>query len=190
MNRQAFIDRLRLGLSGLPPAAIKDAVADYETHFAEGAAAGRTEEEVAQALGDPARLARELRAESGLKKWEEQRNPTSAAGAIFAVLGLGAIDILILLPIALPLFGTVLGFLVAGIAIFFAGGIILVVGPLMGAPGGVAAAILMGIGFMGLGLFMSGLMAVLTKWLIDATVWYARLHYRVLKPAIDNQVQA
>ena len=40
---------------------------------------------------------------------------------------------------------------------------------------------------MGLGLFMGGLMAVLTKWLIDATVWYARLHYRVLKPALDNQ---
>ena len=67
MNRQAFIDRLRLGLSGLPAAAINEAVADYEAHFAEGAAAGRTEEEVAAALGDPARLARELRAEIGLK---------------------------------------------------------------------------------------------------------------------------
>ena len=50
MNRQAFIDRLRLGLSGLPAAAINEAVADYEAHFAEGAAAGRTEEEVAAAL--------------------------------------------------------------------------------------------------------------------------------------------
>ena len=38
-----------------------------------------------------------------------------------------------------------------------------------------------------LGLFMGGLMAVLTKCLIDATVWYARLHYRVLKPALDPQ---
>ena len=81
MNRQAFIDRLRLGLSGLPAQAVNEAVADYETHFAEGAAAGRTEDEVAAALGDPARLARELRAEIGLKKWEETRNPTSAAGA-------------------------------------------------------------------------------------------------------------
>ena len=39
MNRQAFIDRLRLGLSGLPPKAIAEAVADYETHFTEGLAA-------------------------------------------------------------------------------------------------------------------------------------------------------
>ena len=185
MNRQAFIDRLRLGLSGLPPAAIKDAVADYETHFAEGAAAGRTEEEVAEALGDPARLARELRAESGLKKWEEQRNPTSAAGAIFAVLGLGAIDILILLPLVLPVFGTVLTFLIGGVGVFIAGGGVMVVGPFLGLPGGVLAAILMGIGLMGLGIFMVAAMAILTKWLIDATIWYARLHYRVVKPALE-----
>ena len=46
-----------------------------------------------------------------------------------------------------------------------------------------------GVGLMGLGLFMGGLMALLTKWLIDATVWYARLHYRVLKPALAPQYQ-
>ena len=190
MNRQAFIDRLRLGLSGLPPAAIQDAVADYETHFAEGVAAGRTEEEVAQALGDPSRLARELRAEVGLKKWEEQRNPTSAAGAIFAVLGLGAIDILILLPIVFPVFGAVLSVLISGVFVFLAGGFVLVAGPFFGLPGGILASILMGVGLMGLGLFMGGLMALLTKWLIDATVWYARLHYRVVKPALEPQSQA
>ena len=47
------------------------------------------------------------------------------------------------------------------------------------------AAALLGVGLMGLGIFMTGTMALLTKWLIDATVWYARLHYRVLKPALD-----
>ena len=26
-----------------------------------------------------------------------------------------------------------------------------------------------------------------TLWLIDATVWYARLHYRVVKPALEPQ---
>ena len=36
MTRQGFIDRLRLGLSGLPPQAIQEIVADYEAHFTEG----------------------------------------------------------------------------------------------------------------------------------------------------------
>ena len=154
--------RLRRGLVGMPTSAAADIASDYEIHFEDGAAAGRSEAEVAAALGDPDRLARELRAEAGAQRWHQEQNPSSAAGAIFGLIGLGAIDILILLPI---------------------------VGPFFGAPGGVLAAILMGVGLMGLGLFMGGLMALLTKWLIDATVWYARLHYRVLKPALAPQYQ-
>src|SRR6186997_2417243 len=95
MTRQAFLARLRDGLRGLPPRAVSDIMADYEAHFAEGEAHGRSEAEVAAALGEPGRLARELRAEVGLRRWEEERNPSAAAGAIFAVLGLGALDVLI-----------------------------------------------------------------------------------------------
>ncbi|GLS00508.1 membrane protein [Brevundimonas denitrificans] len=190
MTRAEFMGRLRRGLVGMPAAAADEIAADYEIHFEDGAAAGRSEAEVAAALGDPDRLARELRAEAGAQRWHQEQNPSAAAGAIFGLIGLGAIDILILLPIVFPVFGAVLAVLVSGVAIFLAGGAVLVAGPFLGAPGGVLAAILMGVGLMGLGLFMGGLMAVLTKWLIDATVWYARLHYRVLKPALDNQPQA
>ena len=190
MTRAEFIDRLKEGLVGLPTATANDIIADYQTHFDDGIAAGRTEAEVASALGDPVRLARELKAEAGIQRWHQEKNPSAAASAVFAVLGLGAIDILILLPIVFPVFGALLAMLLSGVGVFLAGGVVLVVGPFLGAPGGVLAAILMGVGLMGLGLFMGGLMAVLTKWLIDATIWYARLHYRVLKPALDNQPQA
>ena len=60
MTRQAFLDRLRAGLRGLPTSAINDIVADYQAHFAEGVAAGRTEAEIAAALGEPDRVIREL----------------------------------------------------------------------------------------------------------------------------------
>jgi uncharacterized membrane protein len=179
--------RLRRGLVGMPTATAADIASDYETHFEDGAAAGRTEAEVAAALGDPGRLARELRAEAGARRWDQEQNPSAAAGAVFGLIGLGALDILILLPLVLPIFGTVLSVLICGVFIFIAGGFVVVVGPFFGGPGGVLAAILAGVGLMGLGLFMGGLMAVLTKWLIDATVWYARLHYRVLKPALEPQ---
>jgi len=187
MNRAEFLARLRRGLVGLPAAAANEIVADYEAHFADGAAAGRSEAEVAEALGDPDRLARELKAEAGAQRWRQEPSASSAAGAVFGILGLGAIDILILLPIALPVFGTVLSILVAGVAVFIAGGFVLVAGPFLGAPGGAAAAALLGVGLMGMGIFMVGVMALLIKWLIDATVWYARLHYRVIKPALEPQ---
>ena len=57
MTRDQFIARLRSGLAGMSPEAIDDIVSDYETHFAEGIASGRTEDQVADALGDPDRLA-------------------------------------------------------------------------------------------------------------------------------------
>ena len=46
-----------------------------------GIAAGRTEAEVASALGDPVRLARELKAEAGIQRWHQEKNPSAAAGA-------------------------------------------------------------------------------------------------------------
>ncbi len=190
MTRAEFMARLKRGLIGLPTTTAVDIANDYESHFEDGAAAGRSEAEVAAALGDPDRLARELRAEAGVMRWKQEQSASSAASAVFAILGLGAIDILILLPIVLPVLGAVLSVLVTGIVIFFGGGFVLVAGPFMGAPGGPAAAVLLGVGLMGLGLAMGAAMALLTKWLVDATVWYARLHYRVLKPALEPQSQA
>ncbi|MDP3852498.1 DUF1700 domain-containing protein [Phenylobacterium sp.] len=187
MTRQAFIDRLRLGLSGMPPQAIAETIADYETHFAEGLAAGRTEEEIGEALGDPARLARELRAEIGLKKWEEQRNPSAAAGAIFAVLGLGAIDVLILLPILMTVAGTLFGLIIGAVAVFFAGGFVFAVGPFLEPPGGTAAALLAGIGLMALASSVGAVLTLVVIGFVNALVWYGRLHYRLLKPAIEPQ---
>ena len=99
MTRTDFMIRLKRGLGGLPLKTQDEILADYDAHFDAGAEAGRSEAEVAAALGDPDRLARELRVEGGARRWEAERNPSSAAAAVFAVLGLGAIDIIILLPI-------------------------------------------------------------------------------------------
>jgi uncharacterized membrane protein len=89
MTRAEFMGRLRRGLVGMPAAAAADIAADYEIHFEDGLAAGRSEAEVASALGDPDRLARELRAEAGAQRWHQEKNPSAAVAAIFAVLGLG-----------------------------------------------------------------------------------------------------
>jgi uncharacterized membrane protein len=185
MTRQAFLTRLREGLRGLPPSLINDIVSDYENHFAEGHAAGRSEEEVAAALGDPGRLARELRAEHGLKRWEEERSASAGAGAVFAVLGLGAIDLLILLPILMGVGGTLFGLGVACVAVFFAGGVVFAAGPFAGVPGGTAAAVLAGVGLMAGAACAGAVLTLVTIGLINALVWYGRLHYRLLKPALE-----
>lgn len=190
MTRAEFLARLRRGLVGLPAATAAEISADYESHFDDGVAAGRSEAEIAQALGNPDRLARELKAEAGIQRWRQEQNPSAAAGAVLAVLGLGAIDILFLLPFLMGVLGAMFGFLIAVVTAFFAGGFVMVVGPFVDAPGGGLAAFLAGLGIMAGSVAMGALLAVFTIWLVNGIVWFARLHYRLLKPALEPQAPA
>jgi uncharacterized membrane protein len=187
MTRADFMLRLRRGLAGLPLSTQEEILADYDTHFTDGAADGRSEAEVAAALGDPGRLARELRLEAGLKRWEEQRNPASAAGAVMALVGLGAVDILILLPLLTGVVSAIAGLYVAVIAVFISGGGILVAGPFFDPPGGPLFAVLIGLGLMGASVFGAALLTIVTIWLVNGLVWFGRLHYRLIKPAIQPE---
>ena len=103
MNRLAFLCILDDGLAGLPAHEIDDILADYTAYFDEAHASGRSEEEVAAALGDPRRLARELRAETGLRRWENHRSLGNSAAVLLALGGLAAVDILFLLPVLVVL---------------------------------------------------------------------------------------
>lgn len=102
-------------------------------------------------------------------------------------MGLATIDILILLPIVLPVLGVMFGLFVAAIAIFIAGGFILIAGPFSGFPGGILVAILAGLGTMSAAVAMAALLTLVSIWIINALMWFGRLHYRVIEPAIHPE---
>ncbi|WP_232495147.1 DUF1700 domain-containing protein [Novosphingobium kaempferiae] len=187
MTRNEFIKRLKAGLKGMPQDTVDEIVADYEEHFEAGLAEGRSEEEVAAALGNPSRLARELRFETGFRNWKTERSPSSAWSAILAFMGLATIDILILLPIVLPVLGVMFGLFVAVIACFIGGGFVLIAGPFSGFPGGPLVAILGGLGIMSASVAAGALLTIVSIWIVNAIMWFGRLHYRVLEPAIHSE---
>ncbi len=186
MTRAEFLTRLRRGLNGLPPEAINEIVADHEAHFVEAAAKGRADPEIAAALGNPERLAREVRAEAGLARWEAEKTPANAVAAMVALIGLASLDILFLLPLLVGVASGLAAVFVAAIGVFVAGGVVFVAGPFAAPPGGPLVAILAGVGVMALGVVMAAVTAVLTIWLVNALVWFGRLHYRLLKPALQQ----
>jgi uncharacterized membrane protein len=188
MTRQEFLTNLRAGLAGLPAATIAEVTADYQAHFAEGEAAGRSDEDIAAGLGDPVRLARELRAETGLKAWQETRTPSTAVGAVFAFIGLGAIDIIFLLPILMAVAGVIFALAIAAAICLAVGGGLLVSGPFYDGPGGAAGAMLAGLGLMAGATAGGAALTLVSIGLMNALVWYGRLHYRLLEPAIQPQV--
>ncbi len=188
MNRAMFLSELRMGLSGLPQNEIDDTVADYEAHFADGLAAGRSEAAIASALGDPARLARELRAEAGFKRWESERSAGSMVSAVIALLGLATLDLIFLIPFVCAVGAILLGMLVTAIALFFAGGaawlLALFPGLMLFGSSGIlgsgAALALAGFGLIAGAIGLTAFTWLLLDVFIRGLVQYARLHFRLI----------
>jgi uncharacterized membrane protein len=176
--RLTFLTTLRAGLRGAPLAAIDDIIADYASHFEVGAAKGRTEEDIAAALGDPLALADELRVEVRIDAWTEKRSPAAAAKLVAGIIGLGIVNAALAF-IALPLvclfiFIVVVSavlILVTGVWLIFAG-VSIGLGP--------ASSLLAGAGLIFAAIALSAFLALLLLALVNGLARYARLHYRLL----------
>lgn len=178
MTRALFLSRLKDGLSGVPEDEMRDIMADYEAHFAEGHAAGRSDADVEAGLGDPTRLAKELRAEAGLKSWEEKRNPGNFLRATAALMGLATLDFLVLLPLGF-LFLLVIGAVLFALSIVAKVGVSLILSATHGFIAGPALAFA-GIGILCGAIGAGALIVLLLMWGMRLFGGYVRLHYRVL----------
>jgi uncharacterized membrane protein len=183
MTRTQFLDILCHHLRGLPADEIDELVGDYDSHFSEGLAAGRSEAEIAAALGDPARLARELRAEAGLRRWEAAHTPANFYAALAGFVALVAVDFVFLLPL-LAVFAAVavvVGLVMLGLCI---GGVALVMRLFHldhGLTLGYLTRILSGIGLLGFGIGGGALLLLAIGYVVRLLGRFARLHYTLLQ---------
>lgn len=184
MSRDAFLRRLRRGLDGLSKDEIEEIVADYSAHFAESGLHGRSETDVASALGDPDRIAREIRADRGLRRFEQHWSLTNLFAALMALSGLAIVDLFFLLPLLLVAVVTAFALAIVLLALGAAGLKIMVTALLL--PPGMAvmdilASLCIGAGLVfcligGGALLLMGMGAG-----IRVFGHYARLHFRVLQ---------
>lgn len=185
MTKAEFLDTLRRRLAGMPQDEIDDVIMDYATHFAEGFAAGRSEADIARALGDPMRLARELRAEAGFRRWESERTPASFFAVLFGLLALIAVDFVFLLPLVGTLLLVVLiaalvfiGLCLAGLAVLthlFSWHSLFALPSLTRA--------LSGLGLLGIGIGGSALLMLTVDYVVRLLGRFARLHYALIDRA-------
>jgi uncharacterized membrane protein len=185
MTRLEFLDTLRRRLAGLPQEEIDELIGDYAQHFADGIAEGRSEAEIAAALGDPMRLARELRAEAGFRRWETAPTPANFFAVVFGFLALVAVDFVFLLPLlgGLALFvfiAAIVAFAlcIAGLALMMQ---IFHLGHGLGLH--YLTRIFGGIGLLGLGVGGGALLLLLIDYLVRLLGRFARLHYTLLQRA-------
>ncbi|OHX19893.1 DUF1700 domain-containing protein [Chromobacterium sphagni] len=123
MTRKDFLQQLERALSGLKPEMVREILSDYDEYFNDALADGRDEAEVVAALGSPQKLARELKAQSHYRQWEQHRSFANLSRVMVSIAGLGVLNFFLALPfLAYLLFLTVgyivsLSFLVAGLAV-------------------------------------------------------------------------
>ncbi|MBY3469592.1 DUF1700 domain-containing protein [Rhizobium laguerreae] len=185
MTKDAFLNTLRRGLRGLPGEEIEEIMSDYSSHFAESESRGRSEAEVVSALGEPARIARELLADIGLRRFEKHWSLSNLIAAAMALAGLAIVDLLFLLPLLLLAILLAVGF-AAGLLAIGAAGLNVIVTALLFHPGDALMALLarlcIGAGFVS-GFLGGGALLLMGLGVgISVLGQYARLHFRLVRP--------
>ncbi len=184
MNRQTFLEILRKGLNGLPSDEISDIIGDYGAYFDDLEMSGRQEAEVAAALGNPSKIARELKANWELRRFEAQRTIPNMLTAGLALLGLAALDIFVLLPM---LFVVCVIAICANIALIGLGifGLKIALSSALGAQTESSAVamgdILIGAGLISGAVALGAIMLLALGAAIQGVGRYARLHFQLLQ---------
>ncbi|AQR71968.1 hypothetical protein BZG29_14335 [Janthinobacterium sp. LM6] len=127
MNKQDYLEALRRALAGLPPDLVAKTLDYYEQTFIEGAAAGRSEHEIADDLGDPKKIALTLRSSTHRQAFEQKKTPVNLLRLLVSLVGLAIFNLFMVVPAAVyaallaTLYAVGLSFYLAGIAITASG---------------------------------------------------------------------
>ncbi len=133
------------------------------------------------------RVARELRAEAGFRRWEEDKTPGNFLGVIFGLLALLAVDFMFLLPIL----GSLLVFVLAsfaGVMALCGVGIFLIFSPMvnlftLGDQSLSVASGFAGLALLGFGVGSGALLLLFGDLVVRGLGHFARLHFTLIKRA-------
>lgn len=189
MKRVEFIKELKKTISRMTSSEREDILRDYEEHFDAGSRDGKTEEEIARALGNPRVIGRAYKMDTLLQEGEKKHSFGSTTRAVFASLGLGVFNVLFVLGPYAGLVGVLAGLWAASFTIAAAGfGAVLAVPfrfllPSFVSLGGMSPLFVLfaGIGVCALGLLAAIGMVKLSKLFFAITVRYLRFNLRVIR---------
>lgn len=99
MNKEIFLQKLKNALSHMSEQEKADILRDYEEHFSAGSESGKSEQDIADALGDPVLIAKSYLSEKIIKKIESDRpmqeKVIPLAQSYFLVAGLGFFNVIV-----------------------------------------------------------------------------------------------
>ncbi len=185
MTKNKFLQQLRHSLKGLPEAERVDILQDYEEHFAFGLEEGKSEEEIAESLGSPAQIAKEILTNYHLDQVTTSASTGNIIRAIWAVIGLGFFNLLIVLGPALVLASLIVSGWTVGLSFLVSP--LLVIGEAIVRPSAfLLFNLFMSFVFCGIGYFVVIAMLKITKLAINGFVRYLKYNASLVKGGLKR----
>lgn len=191
MHKNEFLKTLEVQLKGIRAEDRQEILYDYAEHFRNGLEEGKTEEEIADALGNPKTLAKQFKASFMVEQAKDTASTGNVFRAVVAVISLGFFNLVFVLGPFLGILGVLLGLfaasaavIISGVAVFFG----VIAHPILGAylhiPSylldNIIGSIALGTGLIALGLLMSIGVCFLARFLYLGTVKYLQMNIRII----------
>lgn len=189
MNKVEFFQKFERSLRGLPKEEKQNIIADFEEHFRNSAAEGRSEAETAETLGNPLSIGRLAKTELLVLEAEKNKTAKNVFRAVLAAAGLGLFNIIVVIGPFFGIVGVLIGLWAAALSLTLSGiGTVAAMAftPLfryfIGYPvTSILFALFAGIGLTAFGgLFGIGMVYV-TKWFAKITLGYVKATVRIIK---------
>jgi uncharacterized membrane protein len=188
MTKNDFLKSLNRLLSNMPEADRNEIVYDYEEHFRIGLENGKTEEEIAQSLGDVRAIARQFIADFTIQRAQTNATASNIFKAVLATVGLGFFNLVFvfgpfmgLVGVLIGLFGAAFGLAVGGAGAFIA----IIVSPalpgLFNIEGNLEFWILLSIGITCLGILFFIADCYIAKFFYKGTIKYLKWNLEIIK---------
>lgn len=183
MNKDQFLKQLEASLKKLSAAERQDILQDYEEYFTVGMGEGKSDQEIAASLGNPKQIAKEILASYHLDLVEQTASAGNIIRAVWAVIGLGFFNLLIVLAPFCALAAVVVagwaasaGFILAPLGILFN----LFIGEFR------MYDLFFSLGLCGIGIFIAMGMFVATKALAKGFIRYLKFNIHFVKGGLKH----
>ncbi|MBU9720897.1 MULTISPECIES: HAAS signaling domain-containing protein [Bacillaceae] len=185
MTRQQFLEELREVLSMLPNKEREEIMADFEEHFENGLEAGKREDEICEALGKPQQIGKELAASYHLERAETTVSPGNIFRAVWAIIGLGFFNLVIVLGPFIAVLGIIFAGWVTGLA-FTVSPVLLIFNYIISPDAFLLFEFFFSLILSGVGIFLSIAMYFVTRFIINGFIKYLSYNMRLVKGGFKN----
>ena len=180
MTKYNFLNELERKLVKIPEEDKREIMRDYEEHFENALAAGKSDDQIIASLGSPEKIAKEVAADYHVELARENQDVSSVFRAVFAVGALGFFNLIFVLGPAIAVGAVIFALGVAGIALV-ASPILLLFFSAVGLQSFSWFELFSSLAASGIGIFLSIGAYYMTLWAIYLATRYLTFNLRVIK---------